>query len=191
MIGALHLIAIRIKIEKGWTAALLFSSGCAFVESAFARYVAIFTIWISRRENVMRLMEWILLILFFSLAGGCLFLAFQVPNELQEVGNLPLVLPTFFLGMFIRIIYPSMIPFWIAWNTVFVTRKIKFKILPFIIGVGLATVVIHSFYIFAGDFLIDFLKNRNRMFLMIISGFFLLTGILQLKRMKKKRIFST
>ena len=39
VIGALHLIAIQISVEKGWQSAVLFSCGCALVESIFVRYI--------------------------------------------------------------------------------------------------------------------------------------------------------
>lgn len=183
MIGALHLMAIQINVEKGWQAAILFSCGCALVEAIFVRYLAIFTQWISKKKNAMWIMEWILLILFIGLSGICFWTAMTVSDNVQATITPTIAIPTFFLGMMIRFLYPSMIPFWLAWNTVLVTRKIKFKMIPFVIGVGVATVMMHALYIFAGHLVIDFLKDKSQEMMFLIGVLFLVTAFFQARRM--------
>ena len=51
VIGALHLIAIQVSVEKGWQSAVLFSCGCALVESIFVRYIVGFTQWIAKKKT--------------------------------------------------------------------------------------------------------------------------------------------
>ena len=140
VLGALHLIAIQINIEKGWQAAILFSSGCAFVEALFVWYIVPFTQWLGRQKSGIRIMEWVLLILFLGMSLFCFYTAFHLSGETKNVITPMITIPTFFFGMGIRFFYPSMIPFWLAWNTVLVTRKIQFKILPFVIAVGLSLI---------------------------------------------------
>ena len=94
-----------------------------------------------------------------------------------------IVVPTFILGMGIRFFYPSMIPFWLAWNTALVTRKVEFKMWAFVIGAGLATVAMHSIYIFAGTLLVDFLQEKSQEMLLVIGVMFLMTTFFQAKRM--------
>lgn len=185
MIGALHLIAIQINIEQGLQAALLFSSGCAFMEAVFVRYIVPFTDWLSKKKNAIRIMEIVLLILFVALSIACFYGAMSAPKNI-EGGIIPsFAIPTFFLGMGIRIIYPSMIPFWLAWNTVLVTRKIKFQIMPFVVASGVATVLMHALYIFTGLLLIEFLKDKGQWMLALIGVLFLVTTLFQVKRMYK------
>jgi len=185
MIGALHLIAIQINIEQGLQSAILFSSGCAFMEAAFVWYIVPFTNWLSKKKNAIRIMEIVLLILFLVLSVACFYGAMSAPKNIEE-GIIPsFAIPTFILGMGIRIIYPSMIPFWLAWNTVLVTRKIKFQLMPFVVATGVATVIMHSLYIFAGQLLIEFLKDKGQWMLALIGVLFLVTAMFQAKRMYK------
>lgn len=192
MIGALHLIAIQINIEKGWQAAILFSCGCALVEAIFVRYVVSFTSWLAKRKNAMWILEIVLLILFFAMSIISFYAAMNISPEVKAVITPALIIPTFFLGIGIRFLYPSMIPFWLAWNAVLVTRKIRFKLLPFVVGTGVATVAMHAIYIFAGQLFVDFLSEKKEWMLYGIGWMFFLTGVFQLKRMflknKKKPI---
>jgi len=188
MIGALHLIAIQISIEKSWQSAILFSTGCGVIEGIFAGYVSLFIHWISKKKNALLTMEWLLLILFLALTIACFWIALSVPKDVQAVITPSLIFPTFILGMGIRIIYPSMIPFWLTWNTILITREIRFRMIPFMIGVGLATVTIHYIYIFAGHLFIDFLKNKSQEMLWLIGGILLLTVFFQIKRIKSYKM---
>ncbi|MFK8007895.1 MAG: LysE family transporter [Saprospiraceae bacterium] len=183
VIGALHLFAIQISIEQGWQSALMFSSGCALVEAIFVRYIVAFTQWVAKKKNGNLILEWTMLIL-FSILTIVVFYGAMNSNSSTPALSMPTILaPTFILGMGIRFFYPSMIPFWLAWNTALVTRKIQFRIWAFVIGAGLATVVAHSLYIFAGTLLVDFLKEKNREILLLIGVLFLMTTFFQVKRM--------
>ena len=186
ILGALHLMAIQINLEKGWQAAILFSCGCALVEALFVLFIVPFTKWLAEKKNAIQIMEWILMILFLGLSIACFYGSMNISNEVKNVITPMITIPTFFFGMGIRLIYPSMIPFWLAWNTVLVTRKIKFKILPFVIAVGLATIVMHGAYIFVGEILTGFLKDKGRMMLILMGVLFLLTAGYQRKRIKNE-----
>lgn len=187
VIGALHLIAIQLNLEKGFLAAILFSTGCALVESIFVRYITLFTRWLSKKKNALWYMEWILLILFLGLTVFWGYTAFtQTENTGASISYL-FAIPTFLLGMVIRFLYPSMIPFWLAWNTILITRKLHFKIIPFVFGVGLATVMMHSLYIFAGNIMVDFIKNQGQLMMGLIGAIFFITTILQIKRIVQFR----
>ncbi len=124
-----------------------------------------------------------MLILFSILTIAVFYGALSTSSSTPTLSMPSIVVPTFILGMGIRFFYPSMIPIWLAWNTALVTRKIQFKIWAFVIGAGLATVVMHSLYIFAGTFLVDFLKEKSQELLMVIGLMFLLTAFFQAKRM--------
>ena len=188
ILGALHLMAIQINIEKGWQAAILFSSGCALVEALFVLFIVPFTKWLAQKKNAIQIMEWVLLILFLGLSLACFYGAMNISSEIKKVITPMITIPTFFFGMGIRFIYPSMIPFWLAWNTVLVTRKIKFKILPFVIAVGVATVLMHGAYIFVGELLVDFLKDKGKAMLLLMGVLFLVTAAYQGRRVFEYRI---
>lgn len=183
VIGALHLFAIQISVEQGWPSAILFSCGCALVEAIFVRYIVAFTYWLAKRKNGNLILEWTMLILFFTLTIAVFYGVMNSSSSTPTISMPSLMIPTFILGMGIRFFYPSMIPFWLAWNTALVTRKVQFKLWAFVIGAGLATVVMHSVYIFAGTLLVDFLKEKSQELLVLIGVMFLLTTLFQAKRM--------
>ncbi|MFK7770597.1 MAG: LysE family transporter [Saprospiraceae bacterium] len=183
VIGALHLFAIQISVEKGWQSALMFSSGCALVEAIFVRYIVAFTQWLGKRKNGNLILEWTMLMLFSILSIAVFYGAMNTSSSQPTMKMPSIVVSTFILGMIIRFFYPSMIPFWLAWNTALVTRKIKFKMWAFVIGAGLATLVAHSLYIFAGTLLVDFLKEKSQEILLVIGVLFLMTTLFQVKRM--------
>ena len=187
VIGALHLLAIQISVERGWPSALLFSCGCALVEAIFVRYIVVFTHWLAKQKNGNLILEWTMLILFSSLTLAVFYGAMSSNSNTPTLTIPSIMVPTFILGMGIRFFYPSMIPFWLAWNTALVTRKIQFKIWAFVFGAGLATVIMHSLYIFAGTLLVDFLKEKSQELLVVIGIMFLLTASFQAKRMFWKR----
>lgn len=183
VIGALHLFAIQISVEQGWQSALLFSSGCALVEVIFVRYIVAFTQWVAKKKNGNQILEWTMLVL-FSILTIAVFYGAMTSNSSSPTFSMPsIMVPAFFLGMGIRFFYPSMIPFWLAWNSALATRKVQFKMWGFVIGVGLATVAMHSIYIFAGTLLVDFLKEKSQEMLLLIGGIFLVTTLVQARRM--------
>ncbi len=187
VIGALHLFAIQISVERGWQSAILFSCGCALVEAIFVRYIVAFTQWLAKRKNGNLILEWTMLILFSILTIAVFYGAMSRNSSIPTLSLPSIMVPTFILGMGIRFFYPSMIPFWLAWNTALVTRKIQFKMWAFVIGAGLATVAMHSLYIFAGTFLVDFLKEKSQELLVVVGVMFLITTFFQAKRMFWKR----
>ena len=187
VIGALHLFAIQISVEKGWQSALLFSSGCALVEAIFVRYIVAFTQWIAKRKNGNLILEWTMLLLFSTLTIAVFYGAMSTSSRTPTLSMPSIVVPTFILGMGIRLLYPSMIPFWLAWNSALVTRQVRFKMWAFVIGVGLATIVAHSLYIFAGTLFVDFLKEKSQEILLLIGVLFFMTTFFQAKRMFWKK----
>ena len=187
VIGALHLFAIQISIDLGWQSALMFSSGCALVEAIFVRYIVAFTQWVAKKKNGNLILEWTMLILFSILTIAVFYGAMSASSGTPTLTMPSILVPTFILGMGIRFFYPSMIPFWLAWNTVLVTRKIQFKMWAFVIGAGLATLIAHSLYIFAGTLLVDFLKEKSQETLLMIGVIFLMTTFFQAKRMFWKK----
>lgn len=187
VIGALHLFAIQISVEKGWQSAILFSCGCALVEAIFVRYIVAFTQWLAKRKNGNLILEWTMLVLFSILTIAVFYGAMSRNSSIPTLSLPSIMVPTFILGMGIRFFYPSMIPFWVAWNTALVTRKIQFKMWAFVIGAGLATVAMHSLYIFAGTLLVDFLKEKSQELLVVVGVMFLITTFFQVKRMFWKR----
>jgi len=87
VIGALHLFAIQISVEQGWQSA----------------------------GN--QILEWTMLVL-FSILTIAVFYGAMTSNSSSPTFSMPsIMVPAFFLGMGIRFFYPSMIPFWLAWNS--------------------------------------------------------------------------
>ena len=187
VIGALHLIAIQISMERGVVSAILFSTGCAVMEAIFVYFLGNFVRWLGSKKNGLRGMEWTLLLLFLALSIGSFYAAFHISPDVEAVITPNILMPTFILGMTIRLLYPSMIPFWMAWNAVLVTRKVQFNLFAFAIGTAIATLAMHALYILAGQFVLDFLENESRWMLILIGFLFLITAGVQARGMFWKR----
>ena len=178
--GALNLMAIQLSVERNWQSALWFSFGCVLIEVLFVRYSVTFTRWMSRNPKTKMVFDYSALILFLLLAIAC-FSYSSTANLNKEIT--PYAFPAFFVGITMRTVYPSMVPYWLGWNAALISRDVTFKPIPFAIAAGIGTFLMHAGYIYAGQFAIDFLKDKGQYLMWFLGGLLLFTAFAHGKQM--------
>ena len=183
--GVLNMVAIQLTIERNWQSALWFSFGCVLVETVFVRYSVVFTKWISRNPKTKKVFEWGALVLFIILSFVCFSYnssaGLNFDRQLYEI-------PAFFLGVVMRLLYPSMIPFWLGWNAALISQEVVFKPIPFAVAAGLGTFIMHAAYIYAGQFALDFLEGKSEFLMWGLGILLLITAVLHGRRMLSKKV---
>ena len=182
--GVLNLMAIQISMERNWQSALWFSFGCVLIEVLFVRYSVTFTRWISKNPKTRRVFEYGALFLFLLLAVACF--SYSSADPLQQKIT-PYAFPAFFVGVAMRTVYPSMVPYWIGWNAALISRDVVFRPVPFAIAAGIGTMIMHSGYIYLGQVAIDFLKDKGQYLMWLLGVLLLVTAFLHAKRMFLKK----
>jgi len=178
--GVLNLMAIQISVERNWQSALWFSFGCVLIEIIFVRYSVVFTQWVSRNPKTKRVFDWGALLLFLILAIASLSYSSSASLNMQLT---PYAIPAFFVGVVMRIIYPSMIPYWLGWNAALISNEVVFKPIPFAIAAGVGTMIMHSGYIYAGQFAIEFLSDKGQWIMWTLGVLLLIAAGIHAKRM--------
>jgi len=187
-VGALNVAAVQFSATKGLLYAFSFSLGCVLVEAVFVRYAALLTRYFSRSQKAKKLFEWGSLILLLLLAFACFFSGEKSSSPQNGMLENP-TMPGLFLGMLLRVLTPTMFPFWLGWKAVIVGKGIQYLAIPFAFGAAVGTLLMHCLYILAGQYALDFL-GKNAQYMSWGIGFLLfLSAILQAQRMysgKKK-----
>jgi hypothetical protein len=100
-------------------------------------------------------------------------------------------LPKILLGFSMSAVSPAQIPFWFGWSTFLLTKKILLPINRhynfYIVGIGLGTLIGNCIFIFGGRLIADKLKNSDRVMSWVIGAIFLITAIIQIWKMTKKK----
>ena len=188
--GTLNVTAMQIAVQESVNQALLFVLGSLTVEMIYVRISLVGIHWIQRQEKLMKMMQWITLIIILALAIGSFVAAAHPSNEAKNVvlqNNIHRTL----LGMFMCAVNPVQIPFWFGWSTVLFTRKI---LLPqnsqynvYIVGIGLGTLLGNCLFIFGGKWLVSKVQNAETYLNWVIGGIFTLTALIQLYKILKHR----
>ncbi len=185
-LGTLNIAAMQIGIQESITDALYFSLGSLLVEMIYVRVSLIGVDWIRRQEKLMKIMEWITLLIIVALAVGSFVAAAAKDEEAKNV-FLHNNMHRFLLGMFMCAINPVQIPFWFGWSTVLFNKKIlqpeQSNYNMYILGIGLGTLIGNCLFIFGGKFLVQNIKNSQAYINWIIGGVFALTAIIQVIKM--------
>ena len=177
-VGVLNVAAVQLSALQGWFYALGFSTGCAMVEMVFVRYMADFTQYLSKREKARRIFEWGTLALLLLLGLLCFRASGGRVSQHDNLASM-ITYPAIFVGMFMRLINPSMVPFWIGWNAVLVGQKMQYKAVLFALGAGCGTLFMHSLYILSGQWAIEFFKENAVYFNWFLGFMFIFTAIVQ------------
>jgi hypothetical protein len=100
-------------------------------------------------------------------------------------------LPKILLGFSMSAVSPAQIPFWFGWSTVLLTKKILLPVNKhynfYIIGIGLGTLIGNCVLIFGGRIVAGNLQNNHHILNWVIGGIFLVTAIIQIWKMSKKK----
>lgn len=188
-LATMNVAAVQISVSDSITAALLFSLGSLTVEMIYVRLSLVAIHWIRHQQKLFKVLEYLTLLIVLALAASSFYAALHPGGQKNAV--LDSTLPKFFLGMAMCAVSPGQIPFWLGWSTVLYSRKI---LLPrndhyntYIAGIGVGTFIGNCIFIFGGQLIAGTISRNEHVFHWIIGGIFLLTGIIQVWRMLRKK----
>ena len=188
-LGTLNIAAMQIGIGEGAWHAIQFSLGSLFAEMIYVRLSLVAMDWVRKREFFFKVLEWVTLVIVVILAISSFYAAIK-PGVRENV-VLSSTLPKIILGFSMSAVSPAQIPFWFGWSTVLLSKKI---LLPknihynfYIAGIGLGTLSGNCLFIFGGRLVADKLENSHQTINWIIGGIFLVTAIIQIWKMTKKK----
>jgi threonine/homoserine/homoserine lactone efflux protein len=185
-LGTLNITAMQIGLQESIKDALLFSLGCLLVEMLYVRLSLIGIEWIRKQVRLMRIMEWLTLIIIAALAAGS-FIAASKTGSSQKNEILNNNMHRFLLGMLMSAISPTQIPFWFGWSTVLFQKgrlqPVKAQYNLYIVGIGLGTLLGNCVFIFGGRLIVQHIANSQAYLNWFIGAIFTLTAVIQLVKM--------
>lgn len=192
-LGTLNVAAMQISITDGYKAAIAFATGTFIVEIIYVRISLVAMDKIRKQERVLKILEWITLLIIVALAIAS-FVAASKNNPHAKNIVLSNGMPRFFLGLLMSAFNPVQIPFWFGWSTVLFTKKL---LLPqksyynfYITGIGIGTFLASCVFIFGGQMIVLKLNANQNTLNWVIGGVFSITALIQLWKMftKKKQV---
>ncbi len=185
-LGTLNVAAMQIGIQEGLHDAIWFALGSLLVEMVYVRISLVGIEWVRRQGKLMRIMEWVTLLIIAGLAAGS-FIAAAKGNGTAKNVLLNNHLHRFLLGMLMCAVNPVQIPFWFGWSTVLLNKKI---LLPnsnnyntYIVGIGIGTLLGNCVFIFGGQYMVQRIAGSQQYLNWVIGGIFTLTALIQLVKM--------
>ena len=181
--GTLNITAMQIGIQESITHALMFATGSLFVEMIYVRISLVAINWVRKQERVMKIMEWLTLLIIAALAVGS-FIAASKGDESAKNVMLHNNMNRLVLGMLMCAINPVQIPFWFGWSTVLFSKNIlhpvKSQYNVYILGIGLGTLMGNCIFIFGGKWAVESIHNSEAYLNWIIGGIFTVSALIQL-----------
>jgi threonine/homoserine/homoserine lactone efflux protein len=189
-LGTLNVAAMQIGIQESVYHAMLFSFGSLLVEMIYVRISLLGIDWVRKQARLMRIMEWITLLIIAALAVGS-FLAALKDGVDEKNFLLNNNLHRFVLGMMMCAINPVQIPFWFGWSTVLFTKKILEPVNSqynfYIIGIGTGTLMGNAVFIFGGKYMVSKIANSEHYLNWVLGSIFAITALIQLWKMMRKK----
>lgn len=188
-LGTLNIAAMQIAISDGIRPALYFVVGALLVEVVYVRVSLVAMNWVFRHKKLFRWLEWISIVIILALAVSS-FVAAADPQVKKNV-LLSGGMHRFWLGVVMSAFNPVQIPFWFGWSTVLFTKNIlrhtnnNYNI--YITGIGFGTLMGNLVFIFGGRLIVDVLNTNQKILHWIIGGVFLLTAIIMIIKVVKKK----
>lgn len=177
---------MQIGIQESIKEAIYFSFGSLLVEMFYVRISLIGVDWIRKQERIMKLMEWLTLLIILALAAGSFWAAASKGDDAKNV-FLQNNMHRFLLGMFMSAVNPVQIPFWFGWSTILFNKKIlepvKSQYNIYIVGIGLGTLMGNCLFIFGGKWLVQRISNSQQYINWVIGSIFALTALIQAIKM--------
>ena len=185
-LGTLNVAAMQIGIQESIKDAIFFSMGSLLVEMIYVRISLVGIDWIRKQGRLMKIMEWVTLVIIIALAAGSFIAAAKGDGGTKNV-LLNNNMHRFLLGMFMCAINPVQIPFWFGWSTVLFTKKIlepkQNQYNSYIVGIGLGTLLGNSVFIFGGKWVVQRIANSQQYLNWVIGSIFAVTAVIQLIKM--------
>lgn len=187
--ATLNVATMQISVQESILNAFYFTLGCVVCEMIFVRISLVGIKWLQHQKKLFRWMEWITFALIAVLALGSFIAAGKAGTQKNVVLNNDI--PRFILGLGMRVISPTQIPFWFGWSTILYSKKILEPRNDFynlyIIGIGLGTLLGSCVYIFGGKYVVEKLHTNQSLLNYIIGGVFSITALILLIRIITKK----
>jgi threonine/homoserine/homoserine lactone efflux protein len=188
--GTTNLLTVQLVAEKGLTVAVLFATGCLLAELVTVASSLFLVDRMIRFKGVMRFLQWISLFVLLALAIGSFFAAagkstVQIGSTWD--GSSPLV-----FGFALMIVNPVQFPFWLGWTTVLVEKRILHTgcvhYCLYVLGSGVGSMLASICFILLGRMLVAHWFTVPGLFPAILGTLFLVSFILQLRKMIVHRL---
>jgi len=188
-LGTLNIAAMQISITNGVIAAMLFALGSLLIEIIYVRVSLVAMDWIRKKERILKALEWITVVIVLALAAASFYAALHPHVSKNVVLDSPL--PKFILGLIMSAVNPVQIPFWFGWSTVLFAKKIlqprNDHYNSYILGIGIGTFIGNCVFIFGGILIAGKISNNQGILNWVIGSIFLVTAVIQLWRIFKKK----
>lgn len=188
-LGTLNIAAMQIGITDGVAPALWFAAGSLTAEIIYVRLSLVAMDWVRKQEKILKALEWLTVIIVFALAVSSFWAAITPQGEKNVL--LSNTMHRGLLGFTMSALNPVQIPFWFGWSTVLFTKNILrpgfWNYNLYIVGIGIGTLVGNCIFIFGGRLMVDQLNASQTTLNYIIGSVFLITALLQLYRIYKKK----
>jgi hypothetical protein len=188
-LATMNVAAMQIAISETVVQAMLFSLGSLVVEMIYVRVSLVALNWIRRQKNLFRILEIVTLVIVLALAASSFYSALHPQQEKNIV--LSSSLPKIVLGAAMCAVSPGQIPFWLGWSHILFTKKIlkpradHYNL--YILGIGVGTFIGNCIFIFGGLLIATKISANQSVFNWIIGGIFLVTAIIQVWQMLRKK----
>jgi threonine/homoserine/homoserine lactone efflux protein len=190
-LGTLNIAALQVTLARGTTAGMLYSAGAISVEMIFILFSLLGVEWIQKQEKLFRTIEWITVIIVLGLAAGSMMAALH--PKTNSMGNMlfdPAV-PSYLIGVSFRLFLPTMVPFWLGWNTLLFSKNILRPnyayYLAYIPGAGLGTFLAHLIYIQGGSMATEAYQLHQVAINWGIGALFMAIALFQIARLTLAR----
>jgi threonine/homoserine/homoserine lactone efflux protein len=185
-LGPLNLFTTYISVLKGTHAGVTFSIGCIVSEVIFVRLALLFMNWISQRQKLFKILEWITVAIIFTLA---IFSFIAAIKKTSFTSAMPAnISHPFLLGLLLSALDPMKIPFWFLWSSFLITNNIlipKSRYYNFyVVGIGIGSLIGFIIFIYGGNYFVGTIKRHQDIINWIIGSILLTTVIVQIYRLK-------
>jgi threonine/homoserine/homoserine lactone efflux protein len=188
-LGTLNIAAMQISVTDGVRPAMYFVIGCLLVEIVYVRVSLVAMNWVLRNKKLFRWLEWISVVIILALAVSSFVAA--TDEAVKKNVLLSSGIHRFWLGVIMSALNPVQIPFWFGWSTVLFTKRVlehrndHYNI--YIAGIGTGTFIGNLIFIFGGRFVVEVLNANQKVLHLIIGFIFLITAIVLLVKMFRKK----
>lgn len=184
-LGALNLITTYVSVSKGTGGGFAFAAGCILSELVFVRLALISMEWISQRQQLFKILEWITIVIILALAIFS-FIAAILRTGFTSAMPANIKHP-FWSGVLISGLDPMKVPFWFLWSTFLLGNKILVPQRVFynyyVAGIGAGSLFGFMIFIYGGNYFIGSIKSNQYIINWIIGSILLITAFIQAVRL--------
>jgi threonine/homoserine/homoserine lactone efflux protein len=189
--GVINLSVLQMSVDRGVLNGAVFSLGAVLIEIIAVLLILKIEKSISFPKKFKYFVDSSKMLLLLLLAFSCINTAFHSTEKQAILWNNSNIHPLF-LGVFLRLVIPTLFPFWIGWITTLRSKKILLtdkQNFSFAIGIGLGTFTAHFVYFMGGNNIIKVMGTSHLWIHLLLGSTFLflflqqVVGILGIKKL--------